>query len=37
LRPAELLALRVEDVETDRQRIDETLKNRIGETTTGSS
>ncbi len=43
LRPAELLALRIEDVETDRLRIDEAIKekekglNRIGETKTESS
>ena len=43
LRPAELLALRIEDVETDRLRIDEAVKekekgqNRIGETKTESS
>jgi integrase len=43
LRPAELLALRIEDVETNRLRIDEAVKekekgkNRIGETKTESS
>jgi integrase len=43
LRPAELLALRIEDVATDRLRIDEAVKekekgqNRIGETKTESS
>jgi integrase len=43
LRPAELLALRIEDVEPDRLRIDEAIKekekgaNRIGETKTATS
>src|SRR5205814_3806707 len=43
LRPAELLALRIEDVEAGRLRIDEAVsekekgQNRIGETNTESS